>query len=73
MFEWDGSRANNICWMMRREERAVGLLDSPRVFVDPDAPEAERYRMVIYARVQAIRRQAFFALTSADGMQLDVA
>ena len=68
VFEWDGSRANNICWMMRRESAPWDYLDSPRVFVDPDAPEAERYRMVIYARVQAIRRHAFFVLTSPDGV-----
>ncbi len=67
LFEWDGSRANNICWMMR-ESAPWDYLDSPRVFVEPDAPAAERYRMVIYARVQAIRRHAFFALTSPDGL-----
>ena len=67
LFEWDGSRSNNICWMMR-ESAPWDYLDSPRVFVDPDAPTDERYRMVIYARVQAIRRHAFFDLTSPDGV-----
>ncbi len=67
LFEWEGSRANNICWMMR-DSAPWDYLDSPQVLVDPQAPESERYQMVIYARVAAIRRHAFFVLTSSDGI-----
>ena len=72
LFEWEGSRANNICWMMR-ESAPWDYLDSPQVLVDPQAPESERYRMVIYARVAAIRRHAFFVLTRFRRDPLDVA
>ncbi len=67
IYAWNGSRANNICWMMRGTG-PWNYLDSPRVLIDPAAPAARRYRMVIYARARPSRRHAFFVLTSADGV-----
>lgn len=66
LWEWNGSRANNITWMMRGTGD-WNYLDSPRVFVEPKAPASERYKMVIYTRPIPVRRQAFFVLTSPDG------
>ena len=49
LFEWNGSSANNICWMMHNTG-PWRYLDSPRVLVEPSAPADRRYRMVIYTQ-----------------------
>ena len=67
LFEWHGSSANNIVWMMR-DTGPWNYLDSPRVFVEPGAPDDERYKMVLYTRPRPENRQAFFVLTSPDGL-----
>ena len=67
LFAWNGSRENNIVWVMDRTG-PWNYLDSPRVFVEPDAPTAERFKMVIYTRPKPEPRQAFFVLRSPDGI-----
>ena len=67
LFEWNGSSANNICWMMHNTGR-WRYLDSPCVLVEPSAPADRRYRMVIYTQSKPEAGQAFFVLTSPNGI-----
>ncbi|MBI3943951.1 MAG: hypothetical protein HY326_13115 [Chloroflexi bacterium] len=62
LFEWDGSRDNNIVWIGQASETFAPFLDT-----NPETPAAQRFKAVAALTIPGSKKQALYPFGSADG------